>query len=658
MLDAAALVWIPLLPLLGAAVCGVLGPRLGRANVNLVACGAVFGSLLLAGLACHDAATGPALTHAATWFAAGRIHVGAGLLVDRLTAVMLLVVTGIGFLIHVYSTGYMAEDPAHWRYFSYLNLFVGSMLILVMADNLVLLFVGWEGVGLCSYLLIGFWYGDEAKATAGRKAFVVNRIGDFGFGLAVFALLALFGTVEIRSLAAELARAVPGELLHQGLFAGWHLGTALTLISLLFLLGVTGKSAQLPLYVWLPDAMAGPTPVSALIHAATMVTAGVYLMCRLSFLFAFAPATLATVACVGAATAIFAAAIAFAQNDIKKVLAYSTISQLGYMVLAVGVGAFWAGLFHLVTHACFKALLFLGAGSVIHGLHGEQDMRKMGGLGRKIPHTALAFGVATVAITGVLPLSGFFSKDAILGAALGGTSPVAAWLPAALYGVGLAAALGTAFYMWRLWALTFTGQPRSDAAAHAHESPPSMTLPNDLLALLSIATLALGLPLGASGQPWLAEFLEPVFAPALHTLAGVGAPVAAETGVPWLLYAVALAVAWAGFLLAYWLYQGGARAVPARLAAAFPLGYRIVANKFYVDEIYQRLIVAPLLGTARALWRLLDQGLIDLVIVRGSAWLLETISAYVLRPLQNGDVQRYAAVMAMGATALLWLVLR
>ncbi|HUB09496.1 MAG TPA: NADH-quinone oxidoreductase subunit L [Myxococcales bacterium] len=655
--DPSALVWIPLLPLLGALVCGLFGPRLGRANVNLVACAAVAGAFALALLAFVSVAGGPAITWAATWFAVGRIHIGAGLLVDRLSGLLLLVVTGIGFLIHVYSTGYMADDPGHWRYFAYLNLFVGSMLILVLADNLVLLFVGWEGVGLCSYLLIGFWYDDAAKASAGRKAFVVNRIGDFGFGLAVFALLALFGTVEFRSIAAELARAAPAEMLNQGLFAGWHLSAALTLIALLFVLGVTGKSAQIPLYVWLPDAMAGPTPVSALIHAATMVTAGVYLMCRLSFLFAFAPAALTVVACIGAATAIFAAAIAFAQNDIKKVLAYSTVSQLGYMVLAVGVGAFWAAIFHLITHACFKALLFLGSGSVIHGLGGEQDMRQMGGLGRRLRHTAIAFGVATVAITGVLPISGFFSKDAILGAALGSENRFAPWLPAALYGVGLAAALGTAFYMWRLWALTFAGQPRSPAAEHAHESPASMTVPDDVLAFLSIVTLALGLPL-MGHEPFLKTFLDPIFGAATNTLLTSAVAPASELGTPWALYAVAIAVAWAGYALAYWLYQGGARGVPARLAAAFPPGYRLIANKFYVDEIYQAVIVKPLWGLARTLWRLLDQGLIDLVIVRGSAWVVATISAYVLKPLQNGDVQRYAAVMAIGATALLWWVLR
>ncbi len=656
-LDPSGLAWIPLLPLLGAAVNGLFGTRLGRSNVNVIACVSVLGAFFLSCIAFYDVLDGPALTYAASWFAAGRIHVGAGLLVDHLSGLLLLVVTGIGFLIHVYSIGYMAEDPAHWRYFAYLNLFVGSMLILVLADNLVLLFVGWEGVGLCSYLLIGFWYDDDAKAAAGRKAFVVNRIGDFGFTLAVFGLLALFGTVEIRSLAAELAHAAPADLLHQGIFAGWQLSGALTLISLLVVLGVTGKSAQIPLYVWLPDAMAGPTPVSALIHAATMVTAGVYLMCRLSFLFAFAPIAMTVVACIGAATAIFAAAIAFAQNDIKKVLAYSTVSQLGYMVLAVGVGAFWAGVFHLITHACFKALLFLGSGSVIHGMGGEQDMRQMGALGKRMRHTAIAFGVATVAITGVLPISGFFSKDAILGAALGGQNQLVPWLPAALYGVGLAAALGTAFYMWRLWALTFAGEPRSHAAEHAHESPASMTLPNDVLALLSIVTLALGLPLGGRG-PWLQEFLDPVFAPALRTLGRSPIVPAEESGTPWMLYGIALGVAWLGFLAARYFYQGGGRGEPARLAAAFPAGYRLVANKFYVDELYGVLIVKPLWGTARAVWRLLDAGLIDLVIVRGSAWLLATISAYVLRPLQNGDVQRYAAVMAIGATALLWWVLR
>ncbi len=653
-LDVGYLLWIPLIPLLGALVLGTVGRRLGRSVVELIACSSILWSFMISAASFLWIWDGTRLALAGSWFHAGHIQIGASLVVDHLSGVLLLIVTGIGFLIHVYSTAYMAEDPAYWRYFAYLNLFVGAMLILVLADNLVLLFVGWEGVGLCSYLLIGFWYDDEAKASAGKKAFIVNRIGDFGFGLAVFATIALFGGVEFGTIQGALTLAHPADVLHQGLFAGWQLQSAVTLIALLFVLGVTGKSAQIPLYIWLPDAMAGPTPVSALIHAATMVTAGVYRMCRLAILFAFSPTAMLVVACLGAGTALFAALIAFAQNDIKRVLAYSTISQLGFMVLAVGVGAFWAAIFHLVTHACFKALLFLGSGSVIHGMHGEQDMRRMGGLGKKLPHTALAFGVATVAITGVLPLSGFFSKDAILGLALGTANQAYPWAPAVLYAAGSAAALGTSFYMWRLWALTFAGAPRSEAAEHAHESPPAMTLVDDLLALLSIATLGLGLPL-PGGAP-LQRFLEPVFAPALRALPSLVPP--KEEGVPWATYGIALAIAWIGFGLARWLYQGGGRALPGRLEAAFPFGARVVANKFYVDDLYGAVLVRPLWAGARMTWRLIDVGLIDTVCVRGSAWLVRGVSFYLLRPLQNGDTQRYATAMALGLATLLWLVLR
>ncbi len=649
-----SLLLIPLFPLLGAIVCGAFGPRLGRQNVGTIASGMVLGAFALSVAAFVAVWNGAEPAVAGNWFTVGAFHVGAGLVVDRLTAVMLLVVTGVGFLIHVYSTGYMADDPSPGRFFAYLNLFVAAMLVLVLADNLVLLFVGWEGVGLCSYLLIGFWYEDEKNAQAGKKAFIANRVGDFGFTLAVFALFALFGTAQFGQLRAAAAGLDPSALLHQGAFAGWTLGGALTLVCLLFALGVTGKSAQIPLYVWLPDAMAGPTPVSALIHAATMVTAGVYLVSRLSFLFALSPVAMLVLALIGGGTAAFAAIIAFAQNDLKKVLAYSTISQLGYMVMATGVGAFWAAIFHLVTHACFKALLFLGAGSVIHGLHGEQDMRKMGGLRKRLPQTAAAFGVATVAITGVLPLSGFFSKDAILGLALGSSNRLFPWSPVLLYAVGTAAALGTAFYMWRAFALTFGGAPRSEAAEHGHEAPISMTLVTWILALASIAALVLGLPL-EGGAP-IERFLEPVFAQAMHALPAL-VP-ARETGVPWALYGVALLVAWAGLAGAWLLYVGPGQAAPAKLAASAPWAYSLVANKFYVDEIYDLLVVRPLFGGARIVWRLIDAGLIDGVLVRGTGWFVRVFSQVVLRPLQDGDAQRYATAMALGAVAMLWLLLR
>src|SRR5512137_1987128 len=424
---------IILLPLAGALVNGLLGRRIGRGNVKLIALAMVGGSFLLSLVAFGWAASGTVLHFSGdTWFRVvgpdGRAPVSVpwGLLVDRLSGTLLLVVTGVGFLIHVYSTSYMSheDDAGYARFFTYLNLFVAAMLTLVLGDNLVLTFVGWEGVGLASYLLIGFWYTDDEKAYAGRKAFITNRIGDFGFLLGLFAILSVFGTADYGRLA-EMARGIRGDwLLTTGVFSGWTLQAALTFATLGLFVGAAGKSAQLPLYVWLPDAMAGPTPVSALIHAATMVTAGVYLVARTSFLFALAPASMATVAFIGAATALFSAVIAFAQYDLKRVLAYSTVSQLGFMFIGVGMGTYFAGVLHLVTHAFFKACLFLAAGSVMHGMGDDTDIRNIGGLLRKMPGTARTFLVATLAITGIVPLSGFFSKDAILAGALFAHNPM------------------------------------------------------------------------------------------------------------------------------------------------------------------------------------------------------------------------------------------
>ncbi len=646
------LIWIPLAPLLGAIVLGLLGNRLGRANINLIACGAIFTALAGSAFAVASVSDGATLAQSFAWFRVGAVDVSWGFTVDRLSATLLLVITGIGFLIHVYSTGYMAHDPAPARFFAYLNLFVSAMLILVLADNLVVLFVGWEGVGLCSYLLIGFWYEDPDKALAGRKAFIVNRVGDFGFTLAAFACIAMFGTVSFHGIAEQCATLRVDQMLLQGVFSGWTTGTVITLIGLLFLVGVAGKSAQIPLYVWLPDAMAGPTPVSALIHAATMVTAGVYLMCRLSFLYAYSGTALTVVGAIGAATALLAAIIACAQNDIKKVLAYSTVSQLGFMVLAVGVGAYWAAVAHLVTHAFFKACLFLTAGSVIHGMHEEQDIRRMGGLLRRLPETGSAFIVATAAITGVVPLSGFFSKDAILSMVHSTGNSGARWAPALFYTVGSLAALGTAYYMCRLALVTFFGQPRSEQAEHAHEASWSMTFVTWTLAAGSIAGLWLSLPLegGAPMERWLA----PVFAPALEHLSALTP--APEEGVPWVAYGVALVLAWLGAGIAYALWRDAA----LRERAARMLGgiRTAAANKFYVDEAYQLVIVRPIAFSARILWRYVDQGLIDGAAVRGSAAIVQAFSRYALRPLQNGNAQSYAMVMALGMATLLWLILR
>jgi NADH-quinone oxidoreductase subunit L len=660
---AEALLWaIILFPLTGALVNGLVGRRIGKGNIAFVALSAMVGSLAVAAIAFGWALAGRTLHYQGpTWIevpgSAGRtiLSVSWSLLVDRLSGTMLLVVTGVGTLIHLYSVGYMSheDDAGYARFFTYLNLFVAAMLTLVLGDSLLLTFVGWEGVGLCSYLLIGFWFTDPQKAYAGRKAFVVNRIGDFGFLIGVFSLLAIFGTPGYLDLA-NLARIVsPDALVVSGVFAGWSYQSAVTFALLALFVGAAGKSAQLPLYVWLPDAMAGPTPVSALIHAATMVTAGVYLVARNSALFSIAPAAMATVTLVGAITALFAAVIAFAQTDIKKVLAYSTVSQLGFMFIGVGCGAWWAGVLHLVTHAFFKACLFLGAGSVMHGMGDETDIRKMGGLASRMPQTHWTFLVATIAATGVLPLSGYWSKDAILGNALFSHNP--AWLEVGpiAYALGSLAALGTAFYMTRLYWLTFQGAPRTRAAAHAHESSPVMTVPLMVLAVLAAVALVLGLP----GHGWYSELFEhhlaPVFAPGTGHLVEIGH--FHEGGHPAWPYLAALGIAWAGTLIGWAMYGGPLRDLPGRLAAGLPASYRFLADKFRVDELYEAAIVRPLRAFSLALWRVVDVFLIDGA-VNGVARLSGLLGAAV-RLAQNGDVQRYAAYMAVATAVILWTVL-
>jgi NADH-quinone oxidoreductase subunit L len=650
-----------ILPLAGAAVNGLLGRKLGRGNVALIAIGVMVAAFVTALLAFRWVLDGQVLhLRGGTWFRVpghegpGMVDVAWGLLFDRLSGTLSLVVTGVGTLIHVYSSSYMSheDDFGYARFFTYLNLFVAAMMTLVLGDSLVLTFVGWEGVGLCSYLLIGFWYTDQQKAYCGRKAFVVNRIGDFGFLLGLFTLLAIFGTAEYGRMA-ELAKELqPGAPLAQGVFAGRTAGWALSLATLCLFLACTGKSAQLPLYVWLPDAMAGPTPVSALIHAATMVTAGVYLVARTSFLYALTPGVMALVMLVGAATAVVAAAIAFVQNDIKKVLAYSTVSQLGFMFIGVGAGAFFAGVLHLVTHAFFKACLFLGAGSVMHGMHEDTDIRNMGGLWKKMPHTAWTFLIATIAITGVLPLSGFFSKDAILAGALFSHNAAAPWAGKLAYALGTLAAAGTAFYMTRLFALTFAGKPRTDAAAHAHESSPLMTLPLWVLAILSVVALVLGLPKVASLGHWgelFGEFTEPVFATAYERL-GIEPHVALWP------FLVAAAIAIGCAALAWLMYAGAWRGAPERIANGAPGLYRFTLDKFRVDELYDAAVVRPVRGLAWTLFRLVDSFLIDGLLVNGSARLAAGLGK-AFRGFQNGDAQRYAAVIAMAAAVLLvWSV--
>ena len=652
--------YIPLLPLLGAAVCGLAGKWLPKSWLYAVALASVLLSCLI-GFVAFSAVAEARATDAAlhetvyTWFSAGRLTVDLGLSLDRLSGTLVLVITGVGFLIHLYSAAYIDEDAGYWRYFAYLNLFVAAMLLLVLADNLVAMFVGWEGVGLCSYLLIGFWFDDEAKASAGRKAFIVNRIGDFGFLLGMFILFVLAnGHLDFAGLKA----AVPS------VFESPQYLVPTSIACALLFLGACGKSAQLPLYVWLPDAMAGPTPVSALIHAATMVTAGVYMVARLSFIYVNAPGVLCAVAIVGALTAIWAALIATSQTDIKKVLAYSTVSQLGFMFIGVGVGAFFSGTLHLVTHAFFKACLFLGAGAVIHGLAGEQDMQKMGGLKRSLPHTWITFLVATIAITGVLPISGFFSKDEILAQALhtGAFSFLTltpdgsvhlGFVGPLLYAVGTFTAALTSFYMWRCYLMTFEGEYRGPADVHPHESPLPMTLPLYVLAALSVAGLALGLPEGFAerlhleGLTW-ESFTKDFFAPPR----GLGP----SHGNALVTYLVALAVAWAGAFVAWQLYGPQAAGRADRFAAGWPRLHRALVNKLYVDEFYDKVIVRPLWSLARGTWSVIDKTIIDGLFVNGSAQLVAWIGA-LARNFQNGDVQRYAAVTALGLAALVYAFL-
>src|SRR5215471_15869947 len=718
----ASILWVIIaLPLVGAFLCGVLGKFMGRANTNFLACATVGGSFVLSVFATW--AVGSQSTQfisAASnlpvrwslwldlgrWFSAGDFSAHYGFLVDRLTAALLLVITGIGFLIHLYSTAYMEHDDGYWRYFAYLNLFVAMMLTLVMADSLILLFVGWEGVGLCSYLLFGFWYEATEKAWAGRKAFIANRIGDFAFiiGIILLVLMLWFteamgragpgrgnfqdvgrarawltslhdqGPLNIEVLREWAARMPPdqGERsrgvmtlsteITDGPLKGKHYGNVLTAALLLMLLGAAGKSAQIPLYVWLPDAMAGPTPVSALIHAATMVTAGVYLFCRLSFLLVLSPTAMVWVAGIGAATAIWAALIAFAQEDIKKVLAYSTVSQLGFMFMGVGVGVFWAAALHLVTHACFKACLFLGAGSVMHGNGDETDIQRLGGLRKEMPWTWATFGIATLAITGIVPLSGFFSKDAILHGAHTSEVEGIPWLGHTVYWIGLFAALCTAFYMTRLYVLTFEGKRAADARVpHAHESGFRMVSVLVVLAFLSVVGVVWGLPdlvPGPGGQK--VALMEGYLAPAMFLAdreASVYETVKHAHASPLPGYAIAWAVALIGGATAWLVYRSW---LPARegkpLPAPIALFWRWARHKFYVDEVYEVLFIRPFTALSRGLYSAVDTWIIDRFAVGGTAAVLRRAGSW-LRYTQTGNAQNYATVMAVGLLVSIGVVL-
>jgi NADH-quinone oxidoreductase subunit L len=634
---------IPLLPLVGAAINGLFGAKWPNKIVNTVALSSTGLSFVCAVEAVREFLSYYAQTQQAfrkeffDWIVAGNFRAGFDLQMDQLTVVMVLVVTGVGFLIHIYSTGYMSHEGGYYRFFAYLNLFMFFMLILVLAANYVLLFVGWEGVGLSSYLLIGFYFLRKSASDAGKKAFIVNRIGDFGFMLGMFLLFRTFGTLDFTHLFEKVtAQQLPQE--------AWGVFGTFTVACLLLFMGACGKSAQLPLYVWLPDAMEGPTPVSALIHAATMVTAGVYVVARSHLLFEHSETALVVVAIVGCATALFAATIGLVQTDIKKVLAYSTVSQLGYMFLACGVGAFGAGIFHLMTHAFFKALLFLAAGSVIHAMGGEQDMRHMGGLSKKIKVTYWTMLVSTLAIAGAPLFAGFFSKDAILFSAftVGGSGGHV------LYAIGLLTALLTAFYMFRLIFLTFHEKQRYDEHhVHVHESPWSMLGPLVILAVLSIFGGWFVLPSFFGGADYFANFLSPVFA--AHEAEGLSE--AAAHSLELTLAGVAVLTATVGFFIAFWLYlkQPGK---PEQLAKSLKGIYTTLYNKYYVDELYAAAVVGPLMWLSEnVLWKIVDVEAIDGTvngIAHGATAVGDTV-----RHTQSGNTRSYAVWVVVGALAVI-----
>lgn len=650
-------VWlIPLFPAIGFLINGLFGRRLGKGVVSIVGPAAIGLSFLTSILIFFELIGKPASERhfekvIFDWVVSGSFQTVIGYQIDPLSILMALVVTGVSFFIHIYSVGYMHDDPGYTRYFTYLNLFVFMMLNLVLANNFLLMFVGWEGVGLCSYLLIGFWYEKDSAANAGKKAFVVNRVGDFGFILGMFLIFVNLGTLDFTDAFAK---------------AGQLDTATVTAITLLLFVGACGKSAQIPLYVWLPDAMEGPTPVSSLIHAATMVTAGVYMVARCSVLYNMAPIAMAVVAIVGVATAIFTASIGFCQYDLKKILAYSTISQLGYMFLAVGVGAYSAGIFHLMTHAFFKGLLFLGAGSVMHALSGELDIRKMGALRSKIPITFGTFFIATLAIAGIPGLSGFFSKDEILWMAF--SSPRGHFL---LWVVAAIAAGMTAFYMFRALFMTFFGESRVDhhVAHHIHESPKIMTVPLMVLAFLSIVGGYVGVPHVLGGANHIHEFLAPVvgggpepgkahagFSILAQAWAAGGAEGGHSAALELFLMVLSVLIALTGIGIAYFLYLKNPL-LPKRLAEQYSGLYRLVANKYYVDEIYQVLFVNSLKKLGIGLWKGFDEFIIDGT-VNGIAYFIGWLSS-LMRRMQTGFVQNYAVSMIVGGVILaLYYIMR
>lgn len=631
-------------PLIGFLINGLFGYKIkNEKTIGIIGSGAVGLSFLVSVLTFVELLGLPSterkfIVPLFKWINVESLDLSFSYLVDPLSLVMALVVTGVGFLIHIYSIGYMHGDKGFWRFFAYLNLFIFMMMNLVLADNFVLMFLGWEGVGLCSYLLIGFWYDrkfeNSTTADAAKKAFIVNRIGDFGFLLGMFLIYKTFGSLNFEEVFTLAAKIPVAEI-------------TITMITLFLFIGATGKSAQIPLYVWLPDAMAGPTPVSALIHAATMVTAGVYMVSRCSVLFVQAETTMMIVAVIGALTAIFAATMGLVQNDIKKILAYSTISQLGYMFLASGVGAFTAAIFHLMTHAFFKALLFLGAGSVIHAMHEEQNIKNMGGLKSYLPTTYKTFLVASLAIAGIPPLSGFFSKDEILWEtfAKGHTF---------LYLIGLFTALLTAFYVFRLFNLTFEGKPRYSSHIHPHESPKVMTTPLIILAVLSAIGGFVGIPavfVGEGGNLFK-NWLHPVYEPAETFMLHISLH---SHATEILLMIISVIIAVTGIILARHFYLQNIKPIEW-LMERFKKLYKLMFNKYYVDEIYDFLFVAPIVKfSEKFLWKISDTLIID-GFINGTAEMIDEF-AKIIRKVQTGIIQFYALIMIFGITLIIFLLL-
>lgn len=619
-----------LCPLIGFSINGLLGARIKNSTLSgIIATSSVFIPFLIfvaQFLSLQSLEQKVIEQTVFQWIQFSNFQIPFSLKFDPLSGLLCLIITGVGALIHLYSMGYMSHDRTPAKFFAYLNLFTFSMLILVLGANLPLMFMGWEGVGLCSYLLIGYWYEDDAKASAGKKAFIVNRVGDFGFLVGIFLIYSLFQTLdftEIQKLVKTNEATLPVSIL--------------TITTFCLFVGAMGKSAQIPLYVWLPDAMAGPTPVSALIHAATMVTAGVYMIVRLNFLYALTPTTLAIISAVGALTALFAATIGLVQRDIKKVLAYSTVSQLGFMFAAVGVGAYAAGIFHLMTHAFFKALLFLGSGSVIHGMHEEQDIFKMGGLKNEMPRTYLTFLMGTLAISGFPLTSGFFSKDEILWNAFSshvGAGGVVLWAVLSL------AAFCTAFYMTRLLCLTFLGSPRYDKhELHPHESPLVMTGPLFVLAFLSLTAGFLGFP----GHSWIAHWSSPV----------IGEHHGEHGAMAYVIMGISILVSFAGMGLGYWMYvlkPSTAQELQAKLQGV----YRLLLNKYYVDELYEIILLRPIQKCAELTWKFIDVVCIDGFVVGWAR--LARFSGEKLRLIQSGSVHAYALFSLIGLITLVGFI--